>query len=89
MYVVCSYHPEEDRVVVMGRTDYPDCGDFKIFVSPGQTYHGLSYEDLIGLKGFETDPLTGQVIRTVPATIPPDADRSGKLIPDWLRKPAP
>lgn len=91
MYVVCSYHPKEDRVVVMGRTDYPDCGDFKSQISPGETYYGLTYDELATLDGFETDPLTDQVIRTVPATpIPPDADRSGKLIPDWLRKqPAP
>jgi hypothetical protein len=32
MYVVCSHHPSEEKVAVMGRTDYPDCGDFKFFV---------------------------------------------------------
>lgn len=91
MYVVCSYHPNREKVTVMGRTDYPDCGDFKRQISPGETYYGLTYDVLITLDGFETDPLTDQVIRTVPATpISPDADRSGKLIPDWLRKkPAP
>ena len=91
MYVVCSYHPSTERVVVMGRTDYPDCGDFRYPIFPGETYYGLTYEELKTLKGFETDPQTRQVIRTVPADpIPPDADRSGKQIPDWLRKkPAP
>ena len=87
MYVVCSYHRDGEKVTVMGRTDYPDCGDFKFHISPGETYYGLTYDVLTTLDGFETDPLTKQVIRTVPATpIPPDADRSGKLIPDWLRK---
>lgn len=87
MYVVCSYHPDTEWVTVMGRTDYPDCGDFKSVVRPGETYYGLTYDELTLLKGFETDPETDKVIRTVPAPPPsPDADRSGKSIPAWLRK---
>ena len=83
MQVLVFFDKNKSLISVWGRTDYPDCGDFKIPVRPGETFLGLSFDVLAGIESFETDPKTGSVIKTIPRRPP----RGNALpIPDFLRK---
>jgi len=83
MHVICTFFPDDNAVSVRGRTDYPDCGDFRVFVRPGESFHGLEFSDLVGLSGFETDPATGDVVAVTPRPPPPG---NQPPFPDYLRK---
>ena len=83
MQVMVSFWEEDDLVYVLGRTDYPDCGDFKIPVRPDQSWFGLTYDDLTKLESFETDPKTGTVTKTTPRRPWPE---NPLPIPEFLRK---
>jgi len=82
MHVVCTLIRSEGHVIVGGRTDYPDCGDFTKVIRPGESFCGLSFDELTTLSGFDTDPATGKVTSTI-LDVPSD---SNLPIPDWLRK---
>ena len=81
MRVICAFDVKKKQVSVMGRTDPPDSGDFLITVRPGESYCGLTYDQLAQLASFETDPVSGNVVSTSPAS-----QRVPLAIPDWLRK---
>lgn len=83
MHVMVSFWEEDSLVYLLGRTDYPDCGDFKIPVRPGQSGFGLSFDELTRIEAFETDPVTGAVTQTTPRRPPPE---NPLPIPDFLRK---
>lgn len=81
MRVICVFDGEKSQVSLMGRTDPPDSGDFLITIRPGESYRGLTYDQLAQLASFETDPISGNVVSTSPAS-----QRVALTIPDWLRK---
>jgi len=83
MQVLVFFDKDKSLISVWGRTDYPDCGDFKMTIRPGQSFCGLHYDELQAIEDFETDPETGGVIKTTPRQPLPE---STIPIPDWLRK---
>ncbi|WP_153108943.1 hypothetical protein [Propionivibrio limicola] len=85
MQVLVFFDEDKSQISVWGRTDYPDCGDFKIPVFPGGEFCGLSYEDLVKIEDFETDPVTQAVIKTTPRR-PRPRPEDIQPIPDFLRK---
>jgi hypothetical protein len=83
MQVLVFFDENKSLISLWGRTDYPDCGDFKIPVRPGESFLGLSFEELTKIGSFETDPKTQTVIKTTPRQ--PRAENPPP-IPDFLRK---
>lgn len=90
MYVRINYHEEEGVIHLRGRSDPPDCGTLQGVVRPGEVVAGgLSFDDLVKLDAFETDPVTQEIVATHPRQ-PLPAAPAPLPIPDWLRKkPAP
>lgn len=83
MHVLVFLDESELLISVCGRTDYPDCGDFKIPVRPGGSFLGLSFDELARIASFDTDPKTGAIVKTAPRQPLPE---NPLPIPDFLRK---
>lgn len=84
MHVLVFFDEKESLISVWGRTDYPDCGDFKIPVRPGGSFLGLGFDELTRIGSFDTDP-SGAIIKTTPRQPLPE---NPPPIPEFLRKKA-
>lgn len=83
MHVLVFFDENESLISVWGRTDYPDCGDFKIPVRPGGSFLGLGFDALTRIGSFDTDPKTGAIVKTTPRQPLPE---NPTPVPDFLRK---
>lgn len=76
---------EEGRVLhLWGRTDGADSERFKVPVQPGESFCGLSFNELEKIEWFDTDPATGQVTASGPRR---PALENSVSIPEFLLKP--